>query len=564
MFNVKINNYRGIKSAEVRMEIGYPAIVMAQNGAGKTTICQGVGSVIAKNPVPIHGMKKNAAQMLVRVGVINGSIHATFDDGSEWSAALPACTAKGEGPLLAVPEIADVIAGRRGFFDLDEKEQAVILNNALGVLPSKEDWDAATIRHQITEKVRDTIWATILTVGWDEAHKRATEKGSQLKGQWSQISRENYGAKKSRDWIPQGWGPDLMGATEESLATLISEANEELEAALREQGADESEYDRLLELAKAVPVRKDDLEDAEARLEMARNAFLQSQDELDKMPAPGAAPNCSCPACKAPLIMQGRSLMVAEAANPEAAALRREKEAVVADLKAKMDNAAVESGRASAAYIEAYNAATQIQGMQEPARNGGSRVSGAREILDVAKTRLDAFKAKRDADRIVASLDQNQLICDLLSREGIRKDCLAKRIGTFNEKLLKRLGFGYTVAIGTDLQVTLDELPYQLLSKSQQWVCAAAMQIALAIASKSKAVVLDAADMLDSSVLSEMLKVVRTLPICVLIGITVDDEGEFTGRRVMTAIDGDVARIRLYKIVNKDKRSGVSEVLYGG
>lgn len=559
---IKVSNYRGIKSGNIVLESGKPTLIMAPNGHGKTSLCQAVGSVIAQNPIPIEGFKKNMASRLVRIGSTKGSISATLDESVNWGFTLPECVVDSSGELNLYggkPDVVGVVSGRKSFFAHDDKSQASILNAALSVLPTQEDWIKASTRSQITEKVRNSLWESICTIGWDDTHKRAVEKGQTLKGQWTQVTRENYGSKKAQNWIPEGWGPEVIGAREEELMAAVADANTALEAALKDQGASEGEMNRLLELASYFEVRKSDAEDAEASLKAARSAFLEAEQELANIPKSGAKPNCKCPKCGAGLLIQGQNLMEATEPDQDLIQKRRTQEAVVADLKTRLDNAAVQLEKIMAGFKESLDACNKVHGNGQVKVGGEAEVSRCRAELETAKVRLNAFKAKQEADRINSAIEANLVICELLDKEGIRKECLIRRLDSFNNRLLAKLGFGYKIELGADLQVTLDELNYPLLSKSQQWVCEVSMQIAIAIASKSQAVVIDAADMIDDVTLAKFVHVIKSLPIAVMVGITVDVENGH--ERVIKALEGVVSGVTMIAVENKDKRSGITKVV---
>ena len=84
--NVTIQNYRGLASAS--LDLSKICLLAGPNEAGKTSTVQAVAAALTGDPVPIRGVKKSDAGLLVRSGTANGNVKLT---GAE-TVLLPAAS----------------------------------------------------------------------------------------------------------------------------------------------------------------------------------------------------------------------------------------------------------------------------------------------------------------------------------------------------------------------------------------------------------------------------------------------------------------------------------------
>jgi recombinational DNA repair ATPase RecF len=77
---IHIQNFRGIE--EARLQCSGVALITGTNATGKTSIAQAVAAVLTGNPIPMAGIRKNAAGMLVHTGAAQGQITLEGEDGT--------------------------------------------------------------------------------------------------------------------------------------------------------------------------------------------------------------------------------------------------------------------------------------------------------------------------------------------------------------------------------------------------------------------------------------------------------------------------------------------------
>ena len=83
-----IQNYRGLASAS--LDISRICLLAGPNAAGKTSAAQAISGALTGEPVPIKGVKKTSAGLLVRSGTASGSVSLTTTEGRteiQWPSA---------------------------------------------------------------------------------------------------------------------------------------------------------------------------------------------------------------------------------------------------------------------------------------------------------------------------------------------------------------------------------------------------------------------------------------------------------------------------------------------
>jgi len=587
---IHINNYRGVSSADI--DLSRIALVAAPNGSGKTSVAQAVAAVLTGEAVPVNGVKKSQAGLLVRSGTAAGGATITTDAGTteiKW----PGASSKAHG---APPAASVYAAGLRSIVDLDDKTRIQVLTDYLLAKPTKADLEKALAPMNLPAGTADKLWALIESTGWDGAYNQAKEKGAKLKGQWEFITNDNYGAKKADTWIPAGYDAALEGAAEDTLKAVITDARDALEAAIATNAIDGSERQKLAELAGMVPERTAAVEAAKAvkvddtELQNLKQQLADGQKmvadgtrivedlraEVKRLETPAEKSHPSdrmfCPDCKTMLYVSGKVLKKVEAGTPvdEKALKAAREELTKAEATLSADTEAVQAIRdahtkASDANVSALSA--RVRAIDEAERllkesldakakldeqaaapqGKAVPVEECRESLAAAELRLQAFTAKRDADRLHASITQNQELLAALAPTGIRGDVLTAALGKFNgvlQRVTTPAGWG-KVEITADFQTTYAGTPYYLLSESEKFRARVALQFAMAACDGSQAVVVDGADILDKGGRNGLIKAAKASGGPVLICMTIDTKEqvpnlEKAGYGVSYWIDGGV------------------------
>lgn len=564
---IQINNYRGVASADI--DLSRIALVAAPNGSGKTSVAQAVAAVLTGETVPINGVKKSQGGLLVRSGTAAGGAKITTDAGT-MEVKWPGASSK----LTGTPPAASVYAaGLRSIVDLDDKTRIQVLTDYLHAKPTKADLDKSLATLNMPAGTADKLWQLIESTGWDATYNQVKEKGAKLKGQWEFITNDNYGGKKADTWIPAGYDAALEGAAEDTLKAVITDARDALEAAIATNAIDGSERQKLAELAgmvgertaavakaKAVTVDDTELQNLKQQLADGQKMLADGGRIVDELraevkriepPAEKSHPSdrMFCPECKTMLYVSGRVLKKVEPNAPiDEKALKAAREALSnAETTLAADTATVQSLRdahtkasdvnvsAMAARVRAIDEAERLLKESTDAKakiaehaaapqGKAVPVEECREALAAAELRLQAFTSKRDADRLHASITQNQELLTALAPTGVRGDVLTAALGKFNtiiQRVTTPAGWG-KVEITPEFQTWYNGNPYMLLSESEKFRARVALQFAMAACDGSQAIVVDDADILDKGGRNGLIKAAKASGGPVLICMTID------------------------------------------
>jgi len=326
-----ISNYRGVSSAI--LEIDKITLVSAPNGGGKSSCCQAVGAALTGEPIPLEGIAKASAGVLVRSGTAAGKVELSGITGTT-EIAWPSAKVKSSGQAPAASEFA---AGLNSIVSMDIKKRIPFLIDYLRAQPSKENLVLALVDldlgwsythkdgqviackdgrpfmmtaddgpYQPESGTVNKLWELIQTQGWDGTYNQVKEKGAKLKGQWEFITNANYGAKVAGSWIPNGYDPSLEGSSEDTLKACVTDARDALEAAIAASAVDDSKRQDLenlvalqgerqtaMDLAKTPLPEDAALKDITAKLNDARSAVTKAQHDLNTLRA--AAPKAGDP-----------------------------------------------------------------------------------------------------------------------------------------------------------------------------------------------------------------------------------------------------------------------------
>jgi hypothetical protein len=109
----------------------------------------------------------------------------------------------------------------------------------------------------------------------------------------------------------------------------------------------------------------------------------------------------------------------------------------------------------------------------------------------------------------------------VLDPNGLRKNVLAERLTPFNETLAEVCDMGGwpPILLNEWMEIRgFGDFPYAGLSRAQKYIVNATMQIALTSIDKSKVIILDDFEVLDSELASGLMHVLASIPIRSVIG----------------------------------------------
>jgi hypothetical protein len=552
--NVTIQNYRGLSSAT--LDISKICLLAGLNESGKTSASQALAAALTGDPVPIPGVAKTQAGLLVRSGTANGSVELTTEAGTtkiQW----PSAKVKTEG---APPFASHFATGLHSIVTMDEKARVKTLTEYLKAIPTRTDLDAQLASMKLPVAVLDQLWQLIEVQGWDNAHSQIKEKGARLKGQWQQAAGEQYGSKKADSWIPEGYDNELMGQSEATLTAFCTDARDALEAAIASEAVDDSKRGDLEAQAALKPARQEAVTAAKnqtadpalsEQLKQAQ-AFIadisKKRDvlnaELAALPSATQTTGMPCPDCGTVLQLSGKTLAIAAVISPEEITARAE---AIATKQGAIDatNDAISKHMTAVSTIQATireqqtardnaitdalrllgESATAEKELAKPLPPASDiSVDDCRTTMARAETRLKAFTRKLEADRLHVSIGNNAELLAKISPEGIRGDVLAKALKGFNESLapITKAAGWRPVVLESDFMPTYGGTIYLLLSESAKFRVRTVLLLGMALIDKSQAVIIDAADILDRGGRNGLFKALKVAGLPALVAMTID------------------------------------------
>lgn len=524
--HIAIENYRGVKLAS--FPLAGISLIAAENAKGKSAIAQACGAVLSGTAIPIPGIPKTMAGMLVNSGASGGFAQLDFEGGVsriDWPKS--ALRTKGDAPPPFVSQIAagiESLTPANSATDSAEqqKRRAELLIEILQAAPTAEDVRKRLAAEGIADAVSDNVWKSIVKQGWDAAHTQAKETGAQLKGQWRQVTGLNFGAKIAMNYVPKDWEPELAASSEETLQSCLSNARDSLESMIAVTAIDDADREKVEALAASLVTREGEHDALVSDLAAITVAGTAAATALRGLRNPDSVKAHDCPHCKGALAISGEAIIAAveitdadrhawTAAGEELAELRR--------LSGEKSKAITEAARLVA---ESKGAAVMLA--QQGAGNASAaQVEAARREVTNAETRLQAFMLKTKADRLLESVNQNGVIVAALDTTGVRQDKLNERLSSFlAEEVNSRAALAgfLPVEIAADMSLHYGGRAWSILAESERFRVRALLQVAVAHHDASAAVVIDAADILDGGGRNGLLKLLRNLGVPSLICMT--------------------------------------------
>ncbi len=495
---ISVRDYRGCARADI--ELAPLALIAGNNEAGKSSLAQAVRAGLTGQAIPIPGVAKKDAKLLVREGAETGRVHVKDDDGQDAGIEWPKCAVFGDR------KSSDFAVGLRHLFDLDEKERANVLAGYINSKPTVEDLHAAMEDAQYTQKSIDQVWSSVNgPEGWDGTHKKAKEHGTTLKGKWEAATGEKYGSQKAEGWKPQNYPntvntPDPRGGLEAEL----NAAKRELERVVGLAAVAKADIDALREKASGIAA----LEVQEVAKKKVKDKLSAEFDEwtrkrypiLPQMPM-------QCPKCDTALSLAagGQSLQPAVAVT--AADVTTAKQAIEEHRQslqaAKLAfETAYDAHTAVCTELRAANTAkTELAGLKDAGGEiaTGDQLTAARTAVDAAQKALNAYDAATTAAFCHTQIVKNAALVDILAPDGLRKRKLAAGLAAFNDYLAIACQGAKWPAVRLDenLSPHYGTRPVWSASASGQWRARVVVQMVMAKMDGSQAVVIDEADILD-------------------------------------------------------------------
>jgi len=510
----ELKNYRGIESAE--LQIDPIALIAGINGSGKSSIAQGVAAALTQNPAPIAGITKTAAGQLLRDGTKRGSC-TVGDANGHVTANWPGASVSHNG---IIPVASPVACGLVSIADMKPKDASVAMMAIIKADPTREQYDAAL--SALPDIMRDQVWQAITADGWDDAHKRAKERGIKIKGAWEALTGEKYGSQKAATWRHIKHTEDIDYDLEAAQA--------DLEAVISNKATDKSRVDFLKQQEAAGVTANSLLPDLQASITVLQDKYTAARTAASALPRPEQAEQTvECPHCAGHLVVISKTDIRMPAAGlsdkenaSRAQAIQKASTELAADQKV-IDQANSDLQLAQNAIRTGKNAAAELAGL--PAGTStDAQIEAARQRVTEITDQIAAAHATGKAGAYHKQIADNEIMLATLAPDGLRKTVLSEKMGALNKSLAGMAAAAKwpVVALDDDLNATLGGRAYILLSESEKYRVRVVLQLVLAGMDGSEIAVIDAADILDKGGRNGLFAAIKHSKLKALVCMTIN------------------------------------------
>ena len=500
---VEIRDYRGCERADI--DLSKIALVAGKNEMGKSAIAEATRAALSGNPIPISGVLKKDAKLLVRDGAEKG--HVCVTDGEHSTMVCwPTATANSDGEPI---KCSDYATGLMHVLDLNSKDRSKVLAGYIKSAPTKDDVFAAAYDAGYSEAAVTKIWDSIENSGWDYTYKRARDYTVTLKGQWQEAAGEKYGAKK---------GASYRVADDEGRIHYERPLEEAEQAVLDTAGAVAVSDAEIANLERKVEVAADagnvaklntELDEVKKKLALVQKKRAACPD--DPVSDHDQPDSLACPECGAALTMLaiaggGRSLVAymgsakEEPLHPDVIKLRSALDLDIAEQETAIRGMEQKVGLATRQVLDGAAAAGRLDEIAAAPKLDEVAIELAKDAVGDARSALNLFESKLRAYTLHGDLVKNDKLIGILAPDGLRKRKLAAKLTEFNESLeiLSKAAAWPVVRLDENLDCHYGTRPIWGASKSGRWRARTVIQVVMAQMDGSAAVVLDEADMLDT------------------------------------------------------------------
>lgn len=519
-----IENILSHSLTEVNIETG-ATLVTGKNSAGKTNFAAVVAALTSHNDNP-RSLSVTQKKQYVADGSIEGAAALGEGDSAiEWSP-----TSGMSIPAGVEPEAVEQAVGLMNFIDggRDKKKRAEKYQSLF--LPADPRAVLAPKWTQAQEQL-DAVCSEIEHSGWDKAEAIYVAKRREAKARWQAITGVTYGVKAATAWTPEGWRTELSATSEEALNVAHVDAQDLQREALLLVGISENEIAEARRvLAEDIPAAKEietgfseEISLINKELSALRDARAKLADECGDLKQAvlrsdailSAKAPYECPHCQEGIIISGTEAKAwhrpsnkdqAEAHEAKIDANLRQLE-LQGKIKAIDETGITSSEQLQKLTEHLSRAKTEMAILKEKAKDADKAPSetltdSARGALEqsvsTARENLAAWRTYHKALLNHENVVEYDAVCEYLGPNGARASLIKKEMGSLR-KIMKEIkvhsGWG-EIRLSENYELSYDGRPIQLCAENEQrkgqWV----MQATCAVVSKSKWVILDAADLL--------------------------------------------------------------------
>jgi hypothetical protein len=259
------------------------------------------------------------------------------------------------------------------------------------------------------------------------------------------------------------------------------------------------------------------------------------QKALRELPSSEQPRSVACPHCNGSLEVRGNEVFKAKTYTAEELSARtvafKDAQDSLQRVKVEITRVNTRLGLDKAKLDAAKNAAKKLADIKsKPAPAAGSEtkpaVDDCRTRVTHAENRLSAWTRWKNASIKHIGIVKNQKIIDILAPDGLRLSRLKYALTEINKKLVEvATATGWTpVEIEDDLSISFGDYQYMLQSMSMQYRIRISLQIAFTIIDQSQLVLIDGADILDSTGRNGLFKMLTGFPGKSIIAMTISKQ----------------------------------------
>lgn len=534
MIIAEINNVLQISHAKLELD-GIVAL-FGRNERGKSSCATAIAECLVSEQ--IKPAERNAR---VRSGGGKSRTVITDTDSDKWIAMdYPSGKPSSKDwSLVATRESVGLVE----FRTMKEADLSKLIQDIMKANVTQAEFFKALTPYGFDADELKKIWQHIESkgaAGWTTAHDSWKETGAKYKGRWEQITGKTFEPANGLKWFPAGYESDLEQSSEEALSKTLAEEQENLEMLIKAEGISQDKYDALHETALGLEPHKEELVEAQAEKEALEKGLEALQQQLRSLPTPVAVkdyPKKVCAYCSEENVeLPGGKLAKRDAVpTPDKELLEAQarvltdKRAEIATQRQLLDGNSARIMRCKLQIAEAEKALAEIAAAVVTHKDAPAQIEKQRQRVEAAKTRLNAYKRKVEADTVFKSFERNGYLVKALSPAGLRKQKAAAALHTFNEEYLSNvctLAEWPQVKIHSDMTITYDGRDLMNLKGSALFRSQVALQVAVAYAQRAQILIIDAVDILDSEGRGQFFEMLQSFDWITLMTCTKDSADE--------------------------------------
>ena len=522
---ITIKNLLGIQSASI--EAGNVTVIAGGNGTGKSSIAAAIRMAMT-GQIERVDLKKQVGELVHNgakdygVLVENGNTQYSF--GKLYG---------GKHAPAADHQLIGITTGAIKMAELKRDDLQKLLIELAGVSLSPDAVSKSLTQSGFsTYKIQ--IVMTHLVKSWEHAEAAAKNQATESRGQWKAVTGETYGETKAVSWLAEKPIVTNQGA----LVTLkdnIALREVKIERLKVEKTKAELENKAIERLRSELALHRELAEKELDRRELLLSAEKQLNEHdaeikrLEVLASGSPAPiKYACPCCTSELMWSNNELHKwdheGKSPDPEAkAALKRMIESrPVRDASVNRHRQAVEDSQKSATHAERISQdlegkrLTPINDIDADLRQLVHDLKNEQMALELLQANIKAAETADNRTSKAAAHHADVVewlrIADELAPTGLRQKLVTQAVTEFNALTSVYTTFGLQmVRIGNDMAVTLNDRPYYLRSKSEQWRVNALLALTVARMTNSKLVILDEFDILAPGSRPAFLKLFKNM-----------------------------------------------------